>query len=317
MALPLSGQFTYSLAFHRSPDGIWRGRAAKVEGASHPGLVGDRPRVELSKGVLRLVRTESVLSWVKPHYRGSGRPASEVAFEVGRLADALEDGDLLLVSRGGTTDLGIILVRHDVLVAGLGAVTGQFAPTINIEEDPRAHEEHLYHLKDALRDARTTVVWLEVGSPDVDGTIERLPHMTPGGRLVLAIAGESPEERRQLNNRAAGTGVIHKAASTTYVDVESRFRSEAKWRDYIEGLPSARPDDLYIRFTIGDTRIDLRKRQYAECPPWRLYASRVFRYGVPGEWSHVGIAHESLRMTQQGVIDAVELIASRRIGIRR
>jgi hypothetical protein len=188
-------------------------------------------------------------------------------------------------------------------------------PAINIEEDPRAHEEHLYHLKDALRDARTTVVWLEVGSPDVDGTIERLPHMTPGGRLVLAIAGESPEERRQLNNRAAGTGVIHKAASTTYVDVESRFRSEAKWRDYIEGLPSARADDLYIRFTIGDTRIDLRERQYAECPPWRLYASRVFRYGVLGEWSHVGIAHESLRMTQQGVIDAVELIASRRIGI--
>src|SRR5215212_4078419 len=107
MAIPLSGQFTYRAVMNRSSDGTWRSRAERgTEKGLHPGLAGEQPHVELADGVLRFRKSDRVLSFWKRHGRDWGPTATEIAFEVGRLADAIEEGDVLLASRGGTTDLG-------------------------------------------------------------------------------------------------------------------------------------------------------------------------------------------------------------------
>ena len=133
--------------------------------------------------------------------------------------------------------------------------------------------------------------------------------------LVVAIAGGTSEERRQLNNRIAMER-RPRGPSTFYVDIEGRFKREREWRDHLRSLPSSRPADLFVRFTMDGVATELQQGAYQACSPSQLYVEKVFRYyGIPGEWSHVGIVHESVGRTRIEVVETVQAIASRRIAI--
>jgi hypothetical protein len=238
-----------------------------------------------------------------------------VSVRVGRLETVLDDGDRLLLNRGPTGDLALRVVRQGTRIAGFGAVTGHFTPTVHAAEDPRVLEEHLYHLHHMLADPAVCVVWLDVADPLCDRLVDSIPDMAPGGRLLVLIAGGDAEARRRVNHRVGSPGRRAKASSGRFVDVGDGFRTEAEWRGYIDGLPRARPDDVYIRFTIDGVAIDLRERHYEEHPPWQLYVHNVYRQGVPGTLSGVGIVAASLGMTQAAIVETADQICEGRVGL--
>lgn len=61
----------------------------------------------------------------------------------------------------------------------------------------------------------------------------------------------------------------------------------------------------------------LLEGQYQEQPPWQMYTHKVYRWGIPGERSHLAIVHASLGLSRATVTEAVDLIASRRIQFDR
>ena len=52
--------------------------------------------------------------------------------------------------------------------------------------------------------------------------------------------------------------------------------------------------NVFVRFTLNGVATELRDGEYAVRPTWQWYVPKVLRMGTPGEWSHVGIVHESL-----------------------
>ena len=145
MAIPAASCFDYEATLTRSRSGGWTGRAVPRPNQSvHPGLVGDQPTLVLAGGIVTLRSTKSRFSL---DYQAWGAPAS-VSFRVGDALEAVaQEGDLLCVSRGGTTDLSTTLCRSNDLVMGLGAVTHRRLGTgVTIQEDPRAFEVSLLHL---------------------------------------------------------------------------------------------------------------------------------------------------------------------------
>jgi len=310
MSIPASAWLDYSAVVHRSADGAWRGHAEKRRTIGHAGLVGNEPRLEVSDGVLRLQRTDAAPAARTGPVGPSRPPVSGVSFRVGRLETVLDDGDRLLVRRGATADLGLWVIRQDRRVAGFGAVTGHFTPTVHAAEDPRVFEEPLYHLHHMLTDPAVCVVWLDVADPQCDHLVDSIPDMAPGGRMLVLMAGGDADARRRVHGRVGSTRRGLKASSAQFVNVGDGFRTEAEWRGYIDGLPKARPDDVYIRFTIDGVAVDVRERQYAERPPWQLYVHNVYRQGVPGELSGVAIVGASIGMTQAAVVETTDQIAA-------
>src|SRR5712671_2136213 len=140
MAIPASGQFFYEAIVNSVFGGGWRGLASpQTDGSRHPGLVGDRPQLELGSGVLTLRRTEPKGPPLDRHYETCGPSASQVSFRVGAALEAvIQDGDRVSVLRGGTADLGVEVFRGEDALMGLGVVRDRFGSLI-IEEDPRAH----------------------------------------------------------------------------------------------------------------------------------------------------------------------------------
>ena len=155
------------------------------------------------RGVLTIRRQRSTLDVFNRHYR-SHPPQDGFAFRVGEALEAVvQDGDLLRATRHATTDLSVSLFRGDDLLVGLGAVNSrQLGPGMTFEEDPRIHEAMLYHLPNTLADPDTTLAWLDAEDPGIDDRIRGLRDL-PGKRIVIAIAGKNPEQRRIVNNKAA------------------------------------------------------------------------------------------------------------------
>jgi hypothetical protein len=316
--IPSSAQFQYGAVLHRSSDGVWRGHADNVPPPGHhPGLVGAQPRIELAAGELRLERTAADRASSPPLRPVPRPPVQSASLTVGPLADVLRDGDRPVVWRAPTADLAVTLVRDRDPIAGFGAVTGRFAPEIGSVEDPRVFEERLYYVKRLLADRETTFVWLHVADPGLDDLVERLPDIATGGRLAVAIAGGDAGARRRLNQRITDPRRRRpKVSSAAFFDVDSRFDSEAQWRAYVCSLPSRRPDDVFVRFTIDGIDLDLREGDYREHLPWQLHVRTVHRQGVPGELSQVAIVQASLGLTREAIVDVTARIASRRITLR-
>jgi hypothetical protein len=159
------------------------------------------------------------------------------------------------------------------------------------------------------------VVWLDAGDPQCDRLVDSIPDMAPGGRMLVLIAGGDAGARRRVHGLVGSPRRRAKARSGEFVDVGDRFRTEAEWRAYIDRLPRARPDDVYVRFTIDGVPIDVRERQYADQPPWQLYVHNVYRQGVPGTLSGVAIVAASLGMTQAAIVETADQISEGRIGL--
>ena len=113
MSIAAAGHFTYEIVLTKSA-GEWSGRAAPPSSDSaHPGLVGVRPELELSNGVITLRRTESARR-VAMAYAECQRPATWISFRIGAALETVaEDGEAWSVFRGGTGDIGMTLFRGD------------------------------------------------------------------------------------------------------------------------------------------------------------------------------------------------------------
>jgi uncharacterized Zn ribbon protein len=275
--------------------------------------------LELKAGTITLRSTESWLSRHRnTHYRTSGQPASEVSFQVGdAVAASLQDGDTLTVFRGGATELALTVVRQGTLQAAIGAVSHKpLDPDTRIEEDPRAAEEWLYGRAQQLERPDTQLVWLDSSDPDYESQLRKIDE-APGPRLVIAIAGASPEARRLLNNRIASEQRGSRHSSCYYETIDARFARPQEWLAYLRGLPTSRPRDLWIRITTGRDVTVLREEEYACVPPWHLFVLKVYRVGVPGEPSQLAIVRDGPSLSRQAVIDSTELIARGGIAIKR
>ena len=313
MSIAAAGHFDYAVFLTRDA-GKWIGRAARgIRDSGHPGLVGTRPNLELSDGMVTLHRTESAIH-VAVTYTQFERPARLVSIPVGALLEAVaKEGDLLRLRRGGTGDIGITLFRGDDFLMGLGAVVGlQLAPTMTIHEDPRAAEVELYYAAKTVDQPDTAVVWLDPADPNLEATINNIDRL-PGERLIVAITGPSAKERRELNRRVAWPPVSSKRRSTEYISVEPRFTSCEQWVAYLRQLPTTRPKDLYLRFGFDDEEIDVREGGHAFKRPWHLFVAKVYTPGIPGEWSQLAVVREHQAIDVQTVIDSTRLVASGRL----
>jgi hypothetical protein len=317
MAIHLARQFYYEAIVRKTAPGVWGGQAAAgPPDGLHPGLAGDRPRLEVTGGAVILHRTEPATGRLNPDVQDWKRPVTRVAFRIGQAVEAvIHEGDVLSVLRGGTTDLGLALTRSDEFIIGLGAIDARrLRPGITIEEDPRAAESDLYHLAEKLDDPETTLAWLDASDPHADAALERLPHL-PGRRLVVAVTGKTPEERREVIHRAAEPPLGPTHGSHEYLDVPPEFTTPEQWVAYLRQLPKTRPRDLYIRFNLEDHSVDVREGEYAFSKPWHLYVAKVHKPGIPGEWSQLGIAREHPAITRAILVESTNLIATRVIDI--
>jgi hypothetical protein len=317
MSIPGSSQFNYTVVVNRTSSGAFRGRATPGgDNARHPGLVGDQPHVELTDGVVNLYRSESAVHALDEHHGSERCRALRASFRVGEALDAIvEDGDVLRVSRGGTTDLAATLFRHDDLLMGLGAVGGRrLGPRITVEVDPRAGDMWWNHLAATLAREDTTLVWLDSSDASSESKLSTLP-FAPGVRLVIAIAGTNQDERRRLHQRLSA--VLRPMQAFERVDVDGRFKTRDEWVEYVQRLPKTRPLDLYIRFGLDGALHDVHEGEYAFTTPWHLFVEKVFTPGIPGEWSQMAVAREHPRVTEEMIVDSTKAIASRRIDIVR
>lgn len=307
MAIARSGCFDYTVRLHRRSPNAWGGRAAaSADQSLHPGLAGERPEIELVNGGITIASTES---WIRrrtsPHYRDWGPPASTVRVAVGPAFEAVaREGDVLTIYRAGTGDLAATLVRGDDLQLHVGSISAALANTgIVIEEDPRAQEVQLYGILRSVADPDTSLIWVDASDPQQREPAIQAIHRSRAKRLIIAVAGEDPAERRRVNHRLADTGapLPRGRSSCWYVDVDARFRSREAWLDYLHGLPESRPTDLWIRFATGGTSTVVGEGECAFTDPWHLFVARVFRPGLPGELSRFAIARNHAAISNEMV----------------
>ena len=124
-------------------------------------------------------------------------------------------------------------------------------------------------------------MWIDATAPGAEDASRA--STTPGVEaLIVAIAGGTREQRRQVNNRIATDGRTLGALATWYVDIDDRFATETEWRDYLRTLPSSRPADVFVRFTLNGVATELREGEYAVRPTWQLDVHKVLRMGTHG-----------------------------------
>jgi hypothetical protein len=99
-----------------------------------------------------------------------------------------------------------------------------------------------------------------------------------------------------------------------FVDVESRFTSREQWQNHLQELRKVR-QDLYIRLVINGSHVEVREGQQAFKKPWHLFVEKLYRPGIPGELSQMGVACEHPAVTPTMVVDSTKQIASGTIDI--
>jgi hypothetical protein len=317
MAISPAGQFDYVVPLTRRGEHEWGGRAMPpTETKYHPGIVGRQPDVVLSADTITLHRTEDALTFaLDPHYRRWRQPRLRESFKVGPLlARVVEQSDVLHIHRGGTAEVGLVLSRQGVLVMALGAVRpGALGDGNTFTEDSRAGEVSLYGVRNSLDDPDWLFVWLNTSEADIETLAGRVDAVE-GNRLLIAIAGEDPNARWQLNHRLAtpSRGSRHRSACY-YIDVDGRFATREQWLAYIRQLPQTRPLDLHIHFQLGTVSKVVLEHEYVSQTPWHLFVQRVYTPGLPGDLSQLAIVREHRGVTREMVLEAARTISSRSI----
>lgn len=178
MAIGPLGQFDYRVTVTRSDAGFTGTALSGSPDRRHPGIVGERPTIELREGDIILQRRWPDRLAGRVRYKERFRtPLSSVSLSVGELLHRVTlDGDVLRVVRGGTGDVGLTLTRSGELLVGFGAVAGML-PGISIEDDPRIPTTGLQLLRPTLLDPQTRIVWLDSGETGVEQgpPVDQLP----------------------------------------------------------------------------------------------------------------------------------------------
>ena len=310
MAIPLRSQFDYVISVIRDGSGGWRGRAETGDDRRpHPGLAGERPTFRLANGVVTLRQKQDTPTFLNRWFGQSTEETSpRASFRVGTAAESvLEDGDRLRIRRGGTTDIGLTVFRGERFILGVGAIVGMASgPDIALKEDPRAAETMLQGLAAIIDRPDTTLVWLDRSSTEFDSAVEALKRGPKGHRVVVAFKGVDYQTRRNLSELRFRP----ETSSCYYEDVDARFANRDEWLAYLRGLPTSRPTDLYVRFTLDGVASTVREGHHASADSWHMCVAKVFTPGIPGEWSQLGIARQHPALTAEILVDSTNAIAS-------
>jgi hypothetical protein len=147
MAVGPVGQFDYSATVTRTDSGFSGIALPSGLDRLHPGIVGQRPTIELREGDIILQRRWPDRLAAPVRYKdGFGTPLSRVSLSVGELLHRItRDGDVLRLVRGGAGDVGLTLTRRGGLIAGLGAVEGML-PGISTDRVATL-DERLAHVR--------------------------------------------------------------------------------------------------------------------------------------------------------------------------
>jgi hypothetical protein len=113
-----------------------------------------------------------------------------------------------------------------------------------------------------------------------------------------------------MNHRVSGQQTPRQFGwtSSRYVDVDARFRTRDEWLEYIRNLPKSRPDDLWLRITIGAVPTTLREGAYVFVEPWHLFVRNVYEPGLPGDLSNWAIGRSGPALTQATLIESANLL---------
>lgn len=313
------GTFDYSVVVERDPDNRhrWLGRAYTLRDLSiHPGMLGSQPLFALEKGHILLRSTETRLSaLINEHFREWGLPTASASFEVGHgPAAVIQERDRLSFHRLGTGDMALTIMRDESLVLGIGSLVGlPLGRQIEVEDDIRIKEMRLYDLADRfdwIADLEAHVIWIELGQGNLRAQLEALKRIPRSRYAIFAIKGVLSKEEElivppDLYDKLLTYDI---ADSSSYCEVDARFTDKRAWIDYVKGLPIGGPKDLRLSFAIGSERIELGEAEEAFIGEYYARVERVYRYGIPGEFSSLAIARMSPALTKEMVIESSKLI---------
>src|SRR5215813_2098882 len=316
MSIPACGTFDYRVVVQRSIHRAdrWIGQARSLRGSSsHPGLAGERPMFELECGHIKLSSTESKLSRItNPHFRKWRRlPLASASFEVGDApAMALQPEDELSFYRESTGDLALTVIRNESLILALGAVTHlPIGGEIQVEEDPRLKEWNpdLAYTFDQLEDPDNQVFWIDVGAGNLEGQLAVISRTPQSDRIIVGIRGTPVEGGRGSIPAGIWDKILRRSrGELSCCSVETHFRDKNAWIDYLRQMPRERPKDFYLSFTIQDDRINLCEGDEAYLGAYHVRVERIYRWGLPGEFSMLAIARLSDSLTREMVMKSAK-----------
>lgn len=312
------GTFEYSVVVKQdtSTPQRWVGQARSLRDSStHPGMAGKGPLFELDDRRITLRATESKFTGrTNRHFRRWGPPRTSVLFEVGNApAAVMQEGDQLFFHRHGTGDYALTIIRNQSLILGVGSIVRlSLGKEIQVEEDARVKELRLYELAgdlDRLDDLESQVVWLEIGQGDLDRQLELLRRAPVCDHLIVAIKriGGEQEEPHDFWERVMD---CTEAGIVAYYEVDSRFSEKQAWIDFVMGLPRERPNDLHLSFATGQERTNLCEGEEAYIGSYYARVERVYRRGIPGKLSSLGIGLLSSALTKDMIIESARLFVN-------
>lgn len=309
------GTFDYSVTVERDTctQPRWIGRAHSLrDSSSHPGRAGKQPLFELEGSQIILRATESKIRLLtNRHFRRWGRPADCVSFEIGSTPAAiLQAGDQLAFHRLGTGDHALTVIRKGSLVLGVGSIIRlPLGRDLQVEDDARINELQLYELAneiDRLKDIESQVFWIEVGKGDLEAQLELMNHIPEDDNLIVALKGGEQEAVFNLLERIMDRTENH---SGSFHVVDARFATKQDWLDYINQLPREYPNDLQLSIATGQERINLGEGEEAQIGLYYVRVERVYRRGIPGELSSLGIGPLSSVLTKDMIIESAKHMA--------
>jgi hypothetical protein len=299
----------------------WIGRAHSLRDSSiHPGMAGKRPLFELEGDLITLRATESKISfWMNRRYRPWGRPFGSDMFEVSNIpAVVLQAGDQLSFHRHGTGDYALTIIRNESLILGIGSIAGlPLGKDVQIEEDKRVKDMYLYELAndlDRLDDLESQIFWIDAGKGNLETQLKQIKCAPKHNDLVVAIKysiakGEKRQAIPDLWEKILNLSGDH---SCSIYPVDAQYATKQDWLDYVKQLPREHPDDLHVNITTGGEQIKLCEGQRAQIGAYYAQVERVYRWGIPGELSSLGIGLTSSTLTPNMIIESAKVMASRK-----
>lgn len=290
-----------------------RGRAdAQPSGPGYPGTVSDRPMIQVAAGIVVIERAESEAERRNPEYERWGQPASRLTMKVGPLLSALAaEGDRLQVSRHGTGDLSVELLRDGQTLLGLGAIAREHQPGLVVEPPSDEDHDELLYIARNLDRPGARFVWLNALDPALDQRIAELNTLACS-HLLLSIAGPDEASRIGVSRRTAMRRRRLGKGPTITCTVPSRFTTEEAWLTHLRALRDGPSIVRAVRVRIADEVTVLRAGESASCAPWHLHVARTEQGGEPGSLQNVGIALAGDSVTLALLIESSETVAGRR-----
>ena len=308
-------QFNYVVRLRRGPDAVWRGTATATPDEPH--LVGATPGIELANGVLSIVGPTSHEPRRRRRSVETYPISSRAAMAVGDTLEAvLRDDDVIDLDRGPMGTVGIVVSRDNQLVVALGDVTRRVERFgISIVVDPRADDVRFYYMKSLLDRPDALLVWLDPASPAYESQLEELEHV-PRDITMVSLAARCSDWKAssEVNGRVTG---VPRRWGFNFETVSPRFATREDFIDYLRSLPSARPRDFFLAFTVDGQPIVVREGETRAEAGWLIHVDEVSSPDWGWEPSAIGMARAHPGLSADALKTSVQQITHKHMQIEK